>query len=151
MYRRPTRSSTACTLKKTARSSRPSSTLNFPLLQPCRALQRADYIPRAGSRQLIHSDIPLFADEAKTILNSMSACMHIALHDSHCSSWWTDGRLWDLEQYADSTVVVEVPRWTNAKLEISKEESFNPIKQGTFFPCFSLYIVLRDQLFGPDP
>lgn len=40
-------------------------------------------------------DIPLFADEAKTILN----------------------------------MVVEVPRWTNAKLEISKEESFNPIKQ----------------------
>lgn len=28
-------------------------------------------------------------------------------------------------------VVVEVPRWTNAKLEISKEETFNPIKQGT--------------------
>lgn len=29
------------------------------------------------------------------------------------------------------SVVVEVPRWTNAKLEISKEEAFNPIKQGT--------------------
>ena len=27
-------------------------------------------------------------------------------------------------------MVVEVPRWTNAKLEISKEETFNPIKQG---------------------
>jgi inorganic pyrophosphatase len=27
-------------------------------------------------------------------------------------------------------VIVEVPRWTNAKLEISKEEAFNPIKQG---------------------
>ncbi|KAK7058443.1 Inorganic pyrophosphatase [Paramarasmius palmivorus] len=26
-------------------------------------------------------------------------------------------------------MVVEVPRWTNAKLEISKEEPFNPIKQ----------------------
>lgn len=26
-------------------------------------------------------------------------------------------------------MIVEVPRWTNAKLEISKEESFNPIKQ----------------------
>ncbi|KAK0566449.1 Inorganic pyrophosphatase [Tilletia horrida] len=42
-------------------------------------------------------DIPLWADEAKGILN----------------------------------FVVEVPRWTNAKLEISKEESFNPIKQDT--------------------
>ena len=26
-------------------------------------------------------------------------------------------------------MIVEVPRWTNAKLEISKEEPFNPIKQ----------------------
>jgi inorganic pyrophosphatase len=26
-------------------------------------------------------------------------------------------------------MVVEVPRWTNAKMEISKEEAFNPIKQ----------------------
>jgi len=42
-------------------------------------------------------DIPLFADESKTILN----------------------------------MVVEIPRWTNAKLEISKEEALNPIKQDT--------------------
>jgi len=40
-------------------------------------------------------DVPLWADEAKGILN----------------------------------FVVEVPRWTNAKLEISKEEALNPIKQ----------------------
>lgn len=26
-------------------------------------------------------------------------------------------------------MIVEIPRWTNAKMEISKEESFNPIKQ----------------------
>lgn len=26
-------------------------------------------------------------------------------------------------------MIVEIPRWTNAKLEISKEEPFNPIKQ----------------------
>ncbi|KAI9016780.1 inorganic pyrophosphatase [Hyaloraphidium curvatum] len=26
-------------------------------------------------------------------------------------------------------VVIEIPRWTNAKLEISKDEAFNPIKQ----------------------
>jgi len=26
-------------------------------------------------------------------------------------------------------MIVEVPRWTNAKLEVSKEESFNPIRQ----------------------
>ncbi|ORX60295.1 inorganic pyrophosphatase [Hesseltinella vesiculosa] len=42
-------------------------------------------------------DIPLFANEEKTILN----------------------------------MVVEIPRWTNAKLEISKEDAFNPIKQDT--------------------
>jgi inorganic pyrophosphatase len=27
-------------------------------------------------------------------------------------------------------MIVEVPRWTNAKMEISKEEAFNPILQG---------------------
>ena len=28
-------------------------------------------------------------------------------------------------------MVVEIPRWTNAKLEISKNEVYNPIKQDT--------------------
>lgn len=28
-------------------------------------------------------------------------------------------------------MIVEIPRWTNAKQEISKEEPFNPIKQDT--------------------
>ena len=28
-------------------------------------------------------------------------------------------------------MVVEIPRWSNAKLEICKEELFNPIKQDT--------------------
>ncbi|KAI8377538.1 inorganic pyrophosphatase [Radiomyces spectabilis] len=28
-------------------------------------------------------------------------------------------------------MIVEIPRWTNAKLEISKEDAFNPIKQDT--------------------
>ncbi|CAG8442249.1 2197_t:CDS:2 [Diversispora eburnea] len=40
-------------------------------------------------------DIPLFANESKTVLN----------------------------------FIVEIPRWTNAKMEISKDEPFNPIKQ----------------------
>jgi len=40
----------------------------------------------------------------------------------------------DIPLFADHTagilnMVVEVPRWTNAKMEISKEEPFNPIKQ----------------------
>ena len=42
-------------------------------------------------------DVPLFADESKTILN----------------------------------MIVEIPRWTNAKVEISKEDAFNPFKQDT--------------------
>lgn len=42
-------------------------------------------------------DVPLFANEDKTILNFF----------------------------------VEIPRWTNAKQEISKEEAFNPVKQDT--------------------
>ncbi|EUC57338.1 inorganic pyrophosphatase [Rhizoctonia solani AG-3 Rhs1AP] len=40
----------------------------------------------------------------------------------------------DIPLFADQSMgtlnmVVEVPRWTNAKMEISKEEPFNPIKQ----------------------
>ncbi|KND03014.1 inorganic pyrophosphatase [Spizellomyces punctatus DAOM BR117] len=40
----------------------------------------------------------------------------------------------DIPLYANAektiyNMVVEIPRWTNAKLEISKDEAFNPIKQ----------------------
>ncbi|KAJ3089683.1 Inorganic pyrophosphatase [Quaeritorhiza haematococci] len=40
----------------------------------------------------------------------------------------------DIPLYANAektilNMIVEIPRWTNAKLEISKEEPFNPIKQ----------------------
>ncbi|KAF7307042.1 Gamma-tubulin RING complex protein [Mycena indigotica] len=42
----------------------------------------------------------------------------------------------DIPLFADQNngifnMIVEVPRWTNAKMEISKEEPFNPIKQDT--------------------
>ncbi|KLT40372.1 pyrophosphatase-domain-containing protein [Cutaneotrichosporon oleaginosum] len=42
----------------------------------------------------------------------------------------------DIPLYADESqgilnMIVEVPRWTNAKMEISKEEAFNPILQDT--------------------
>ncbi|KAJ7146776.1 inorganic diphosphatase [Mycena epipterygia] len=40
----------------------------------------------------------------------------------------------DIPLFADQSngifnMIVEIPRWTNAKMRISKEESFNPIKQ----------------------
>lgn len=40
----------------------------------------------------------------------------------------------DIPLFADQNngiynMIVEVPRWTNAKMEISKDEPFNPIKQ----------------------
>jgi inorganic pyrophosphatase len=40
----------------------------------------------------------------------------------------------DIPLFADQSsgilnMVVEVPRWTNAKMEISRDEPFNPIKQ----------------------
>ncbi|CAG8499875.1 1801_t:CDS:2, partial [Acaulospora colombiana] len=53
------------------------------------------YIERAGTVISPFHDIPLFANENKTVLN----------------------------------FIVEIPRWTNAKMEISKEEPLNPIKQ----------------------
>jgi len=53
------------------------------------------YIEKDGVPISPFHDIPLFANEQKTILN----------------------------------MIVEIPRWTNGKLEISKEEQLNPIKQ----------------------
>ncbi|CAG8529318.1 2395_t:CDS:10 [Acaulospora morrowiae] len=53
------------------------------------------YIERTGTVISPFHDIPLFANESKTVLN----------------------------------FVVEIPRWTNAKMEISREEPLNPIKQ----------------------
>ncbi|KAJ9094154.1 Inorganic pyrophosphatase [Naganishia adeliensis] len=58
-------------------------------------LEHRVFIEKDGKVVSPFHDIPLFADESKTILN----------------------------------MIVEVPRWTNAKMEISKEEAFNPIKQ----------------------
>ncbi|CDZ97057.1 inorganic diphosphatase [Phaffia rhodozyma] len=60
-------------------------------------LEHRVYIEKDGKVVSPFHDIPLFADESKTILN----------------------------------MVVEVPRWTNAKMEISKEEHLNPILQDT--------------------
>ena len=55
------------------------------------------YIEKDGKPVSPFHDIPLYANEEKTILN----------------------------------MIVEVPRWTNAKLEISKEQKLNPIIQDT--------------------
>jgi len=58
-------------------------------------LEHRIYIERDGVPISPWHDIPLYANEQKTLLN----------------------------------MIVEVPRWTNGKLEISKEELLNPIKQ----------------------
>jgi len=60
-------------------------------------LENRTFIEKDGKVVSPFHDIPLFADESKSILN----------------------------------MIVEVPRWTNAKMEISKEEPFNPILQDT--------------------
>ncbi|GAA99158.1 uncharacterized protein L969DRAFT_95064 [Mixia osmundae IAM 14324] len=58
-------------------------------------LEHRVYLEQNGKLVSPFHDIPLFADDSKTVLN----------------------------------MIVEIPRWTNAKMEISKEEAFNPIKQ----------------------
>jgi len=58
-------------------------------------LEHRIFIEKDGVPVSPFHDIPLYANEQKTLLN----------------------------------MVVEVPRWTNGKLEISKEELLNPIKQ----------------------
>ncbi|KAI9886805.1 MAG: Inorganic pyrophosphatase [Watsoniomyces obsoletus] len=49
--------------------------------------------------------------------------------DGHPISWFHDIPLYANEQHTILNMVVEIPRWTNAKLEISKDELLNPIKQ----------------------
>ncbi|XPS70899.1 Inorganic diphosphatase [Ascochyta lentis] len=51
--------------------------------------------------------------------------------DGQPVSAWHDIPLYANEQQTILNMVVEVPRWTNAKMEISKEETLNPIKQDT--------------------
>ncbi|KAG0343896.1 Inorganic pyrophosphatase [Podila humilis] len=58
-------------------------------------LEHRVFIERNGVPVSAFHDIPLYANEAKTVFN----------------------------------MIVEIPRWSNAKLEISKDEAFNPIKQ----------------------
>ncbi|KAH9873632.1 hypothetical protein IAQ61_004256 [Plenodomus lingam] len=51
--------------------------------------------------------------------------------DGQLVSPWHDIPLYANEQQTVLNMVVEVPRWTNAKMEISKEEVLNPILQDT--------------------
>jgi len=60
-------------------------------------LEHRVYLTQSSRTISTFHDLPLFANESKTILN----------------------------------MIVEVPRWTNAKMEISKTEPFNPILQDT--------------------
>jgi inorganic pyrophosphatase len=61
-------------------------------------------------------------------LNSLDFRMYLKKDDSIISPFH------DIPLYANAektvlNMVVEIPRWSNAKLEISKDEAFNPIKQ----------------------
>jgi len=49
--------------------------------------------------------------------------------DGQPISAWHDIPLYANEQQTVLNMIVEVPRWSNAKMEISKEETLNPIKQ----------------------
>lgn len=67
--------------------------------------------------------MPLLTDNANT-----EHRVFIEQNGSVVSPWH------DIPLFADQpngifNMIVEVPRWTNAKLEVSKEESFNPIRQ----------------------
>ncbi|KPI36133.1 Inorganic pyrophosphatase [Cyphellophora attinorum] len=64
-------------------------------IAPKHTLDYRCYLEQNGTPVSPFHDIPLYANDAQTILN----------------------------------MIVEIPRWSNAKLEISKEEYLNPIKQ----------------------
>lgn len=69
--------------------------LGRSLILPFSQTEHRVYLEAGGKAISAFHDLPLFANEQRTILN----------------------------------MVVEVPRWTNAKMEISKSEPFNPILQ----------------------
>lgn len=67
----------------------------------------------------------------------MTWLLLVCRSDSTVTREWLLTSISDLPLYADESqtilnMIVEVPRWTNAKMEISKEEAFNPILQGAF-------------------
>jgi inorganic pyrophosphatase len=60
--------------------------------------------------------------------NTLEHRVYVEANGTPISPWH------DIPLFADQNqnvlnMIVEVPRWTNAKMEISKEEAFNPIKQ----------------------
>lgn len=61
--------------------------------------------------------------------NTDSYRLFIKNSSGHPVSPFHDIPLYADEQKGIFNMVVEIPRWTNAKMEISKEESLNPIKQ----------------------
>ncbi|KAK6537917.1 Inorganic pyrophosphatase [Orbilia ellipsospora] len=76
-------------------SSLPNMTYQVRKNGALNTLEHRVYIEQNGVVVSPFHDIPLYANEQKTILN----------------------------------MIVEIPRWSNAKLEISKDELLNPIKQ----------------------
>ncbi|KAK4050160.1 Inorganic pyrophosphatase [Microbotryomycetes sp. JL201] len=74
-----------------------SSQYSYRQIGAANTLEYRVFLEKDGKVVSPFHDVPLFANEERTILN----------------------------------MIVEIPRWTNSKLEISKEETFNPILQDT--------------------
>lgn len=75
-------------------------------------------------------DIPLWANEQKV----RTGCVVTGLPIPPCSFWGQFADRYRFSYMQTQTVlnmIVEVPRWTNAKMEISKSETLNPILQDT--------------------
>jgi len=61
--------------------------------------------------------------------NTLEHRVYVESPQGGIASSWHDIPLFADQNAGILNMIVEVPRWTNAKMEISKEEPFNPIKQ----------------------
>ncbi|KAJ7040463.1 inorganic pyrophosphatase [Mycena alexandri] len=89
----------------------------------------SQYTPRLiGAANTLGELHTVFFAAARLIVRDLEHRVYIEQNGSVVSPFH------DIPLFADQNngifnMIVEVPRWTNAKMEISKEEGFNPIKQ----------------------
>ncbi|KAK9766522.1 Inorganic pyrophosphatase [Basidiobolus ranarum] len=93
-------------------------------------LQYTKLLSRKANVRSFSSFIPLYTYQARVIGAPNSSEYRVYCEkDGQVISPFHDIPLFANEQKKTFNMVVEIPRWTNAKLEMSIGKSFNPIKQ----------------------
>ncbi|KAI5121321.1 hypothetical protein M0805_003788 [Coniferiporia weirii] len=95
------------------------------------AIRRLALSARQLSSQTAHYSTTMSSPYTPRIVGAPNTLDHRVFlqHGSNVVSSFHDIPLFADQNNGILNMIVEVPRWTNAKMEISKEEPFNPIKQ----------------------